>query len=93
MVTGWQIRELQADSEASAAALSSWLAAAQAQAPLTDACTKANVDAEANWLQATLVDVLTRHAKPIRLCAYSKRWWNSEIKEARRAYAAVCKRF
>ena len=48
---------------------------------------KEDLEYEAAWLEETLTKTLDKHAKPIRITAYSKRWWNSEVKEARFHYA------
>ena len=48
---------------------------------------KEDLENEAAWLEETLTKTLDKHAKPIRITAYSKRWWNPEVKEARFHYA------
>lgn len=50
-------------------------------------CQKENLEYEVAWLEKTLTKTLNKHAKSIRITAYSKRWWNSEVKEARFQYA------
>jgi hypothetical protein len=38
-----------------------------------------DLENEAAWLEEILIEILDKHAKPIRITAYSKRWWNSEV--------------
>ena len=46
---------------------------------------------EAIWIQDTLTEALNQHAKPIQLTPYSKRWWGTQVKEARGTYARARK--
>ena len=43
------------------------------------------VEQEAAWCQEAMSKVLDATAKTIRICTQSKRWWNADIKERRRA--------
>jgi hypothetical protein len=38
-----------------------------------------DLENKAVWLEEILIEILDKHAKPIRITAYSKRWWNSKI--------------
>ena len=44
-------------------------------------------------MQATLTSVLDRHAKPVKLCARSKRWWRPELRHARSLWASARKQW
>jgi hypothetical protein len=72
-VTGWQIQALQADSQALEEAKEMWQAEAERRELLNDACSSADVEEEAIWVQETLTAVLDRHAKPVRVTPRSKR--------------------
>ena len=85
-VTGWQIQALQADPQALEYAKQCWEANAEQRTPLDDTCSLVDVAEEAAWIQETLSMVLNQHAKPIRVSPRSKRWWSTEIKEAREVY-------
>ena len=85
-VTGWQIQALQADSQALEEAQEMWQAEAERRELLNDACSSADVEEQAIWVQETLTAVLDRYAKPVRVTPRSKRWWNRDVKEAREAY-------
>jgi hypothetical protein len=58
---------------------------------LSDSCTEGDIAVEAIWIQDTLTEVLNQYAKPIQLTPYSKRWWGTEVKEARGVYARTRK--
>jgi len=54
-------------------------------AHLGEECMGDDVEREAEWCQEAMSKVLDANAKKIRIYAWSKRWWNGEIKERRRA--------
>uniref|UniRef100_A0A093X6J6 Phosphonoacetaldehyde hydrolase n=1 Tax=Talaromyces marneffei PM1 TaxID=1077442 RepID=A0A093X6J6_TALMA len=85
-ITGWQIGALTEDKKALEAAISTLGELMSAQPSLTDDCSLRDVEREAEWIEQSLTDVLRRYAKPIRLCARSKRWWGPHTIEARRLY-------
>ncbi|KAL2005213.1 hypothetical protein VTN00DRAFT_2423 [Thermoascus crustaceus] len=87
MITGWQIQALQAEKEALEKAAQAWKDLADNRPPLTDNCLERDIAEEAIWIQDSLTAILNQHAKPIRISPYSKRWWGSEVRQARRAYA------
>jgi hypothetical protein len=58
---------------------------------LLDSCTKGDIAIEAIWIQDNLIEVLNQYAKPIQLTPYSKRWWGTQVKKARGAYARARK--
>ncbi|KAJ5453717.1 uncharacterized protein N7458_004673 [Penicillium daleae] len=85
-VTGWQIQALQADSQTLENAKQMWQANAEQRGLLDDACSVAEVEGEAVWVQEKLTAVLDQYAKPVRVTPRSKRWWNRDVKGARGAY-------
>ena len=82
-VTGWQIEALQASEEALKLATIAWNSEAEGRLPLGDQNTEEDLIREAYWVQDTLTSLLDRHAKAIRICARSKRWWKSGLRQAR----------
>ncbi|QKX53974.1 uncharacterized protein TRUGW13939_01054 [Talaromyces rugulosus] len=92
-ITGWQIEALQVNEEALKLATAAWASEAVGHPPLSDQCTEEDLAREANWVQDTLTSVLDRHAKAVRLCARSKRWWKPELRQARSLWAAARKRW
>jgi hypothetical protein len=52
-----------------------------------------NLENEAAWLKETLIKTLDKHVKLIRITAYFKRWWNSEVQEAKYHYAKAKKAY
>jgi ribonuclease HI len=89
VTTGWRVRELMEDEETLEKAHSTWKEISEPRPHLTDACSKEEVESEAIWLEEALTKVLNRHAKPVRLCARSKRWWSPAIDAKRAHYARV----
>jgi len=64
-----------------------WMELAKERAHLSTECTEDEVEQEAAWCQEAMSSVLNSTAKKIRICAKSKRWWNADIKERRKAVA------
>jgi hypothetical protein len=54
---------------------------------IDDLSSKEDLENEAIWIEKTLIDALNLYAKPLRITAYSKRWWNSTVEKARLKYA------
>jgi hypothetical protein len=50
-------------------------------------------DADAQWISDSLIAVLQQPAKPLRICAWLKRWWNAHIDKLRRVLGAVKQSF
>jgi ribonuclease HI len=86
-ITGWQIQTLLEDQDAADKAKAAWEEKAAQRMRLSDSCSSESVVEEAEWLQSTLTEVLNQNAKALRVSAFSKRWWNAEIKEKRRQFA------
>jgi len=57
---------------------------AKEKAQLDAECTEDKVEQEAAWCQEAMSSVLDAMAKKIRICARSKGWWNTDIRERRR---------
>ncbi|ODM18159.1 hypothetical protein SI65_06030 [Aspergillus cristatus] len=86
-VTGWQIQTLQANPQALEEAKGDWQARTESRPCLGNSCSSEDLAGEAIWIQEALTAVLNRHAKQLRVTPLSKRWWGTEIKEARRTYS------
>ena len=56
-----------------------------ASAVLADDSTLEEVDMAAVMLREAIVGTLDQHARPKRWCSRSKRWWNPELKDLRKA--------
>jgi hypothetical protein len=78
---GWNLAAMSKLDEKAAQKL--WKELEGQRARLDEECTGDDVEREAEWCQETLSKVLDDKAKKIRICARSKRWWNSEITERR----------
>ncbi|EED18393.1 reverse transcriptase, putative [Talaromyces stipitatus ATCC 10500] len=92
-VTGWQIEALLGNKEALQEAKDTWNELAKTQPILTDTTSTEEVEREAEWIERTLTEVLNKHCKQIRLCAQSKRWWNSEIEAEQSVYSKARKAY
>jgi hypothetical protein len=62
-----------------------WREFANERAHLGAECTADEVEHEAAWCKKAMSSILNAAAKKIRICARSKRWWNADIKERRKA--------
>ena len=60
---------------------------------LTSECTKEDLDKEVEWFESKIAELLNNHAKITRVCAYSKRWWNNDVVEARSKWARDKRKF
>ncbi|KAI7704569.1 hypothetical protein KC353_g13409 [Hortaea werneckii] len=90
----WNIDRLRANEQAMNEAGDHWRSLSEGR-PVIKAwgATAAELEAEASWIQKSLIDVLDKHAPGTQPHARSKRWWSSEIKlermrfgQARRGY-------
>jgi hypothetical protein len=70
----------------------SWEKAATEKGLLGPQCTKEELDQEVNWIENTLTGILNQFARPIRITPFFKRWWTSEVQEARTEYARAKRR-
>src|SRR5699024_8586358 len=86
-ITGWQIQTLRANAQALGEAKADWQARTESRPCLGDSCSSEDLAGEAIWIQEALTAVLNQHAKQLRVTPLSKRWWGTEIKEARRTYS------
>jgi hypothetical protein len=81
-VVGWNSAAImEKDAEA---AEKQWRELAKERAQLEAECTEDEVEQEALWCKEAISTVVDATAKKIRICARSKRWWNTEVKETRR---------
>jgi len=82
-VVGWN---LAATTEEDAnGAKKQWMELAKDSAHLDVECTPDEVEQEAAWYQGALGSVLHPMAKKIRSCGKLNRWWNTDIRESRKA--------
>jgi len=82
-VGGWNLAAMtEKDLEA---AEKLWRELVKERAHLDAECTEDEVEHEAAWCQEAMSSVLNATAKKIRIWARSKRWWNTDIKERRKA--------
>ena len=80
-VVGWNLAAMTEEDAMGAEKL--WMELAKERAHLDAECTADKVEQEATWCQETMGNVLDATAKMIRICAESKRWWNTDIREKR----------
>ena len=58
----------------------------------SDSSSRQDLEDEIEWIHDTLIEVLNTHTKVVTICARSKRWWNDEIREKRRALGRAVRR-
>ena len=92
-VTGWDVSALMGDAEGMEAAKHTWKRLISPYPCLTDDCALGEVENEAVLVENSLIGVLRAHAREIRLCARSKRWWGPQTIEARGAYIKAYKAY
>lgn len=92
-ITGWNIDKLQKDENQLELAYSHWKDISKNRPLIDNLSNKEDLENEALWIENMLTETLNLHAKPLRITAYSKRWWNSIIKEARFKYSQTRRKF
>ena len=85
--TGWDIDGLTKDEEKHKQAQEEWLKKVQNRGLISKSSSQKDLENEAVFIQETLIIVLDETAKKLRITAYSKRWWNNTVKEARLKYS------
>lgn len=85
-MSGWSTQNLLLDKWLLQAAKEEWEEASIDQPHLSFSSTKEDLDKEVEWFESKLVRLLNNHAKVTRIMAYSKRWWNEEVAEARKTW-------
>jgi hypothetical protein len=78
-ITGWNIDRLKEDPEALEKVKEEYLSRAIYRPKIDYNSQQEDLENEAAWLEKALIETLDKYAKPIRITAYSKRWWNSEV--------------
>ncbi len=86
-MTGWSIKNLLQDRGLWQAAKDEWQRLSLGHDYLSHLSTKEDLEKEVEWFQSKIVELLDKHAKITRISAYSKRWWNKEVAEARLCWA------
>ena len=82
-VAGWNLAAMSEEDVEAAEKL--WTELVKERAHLDADRSADEVEQEAAWCQEAMSKVLDATAKSIRICTQSKRWWNADIKERRRA--------
>jgi hypothetical protein len=93
MVTGWDVSRLMGHAEEIEAAEHTWERLTSPYPGLTDNCSAGEIEDEAVLVENSLIGVLKAHAREIRLCARSKRWWGPRTMEARGIYTKAYKAY
>jgi Reverse transcriptase (RNA-dependent DNA polymerase)/Endonuclease-reverse transcriptase len=91
-ITGWDIDKLLKNEKRLELATIHWQETAINRSLIDDLSNKEDLENEASWIEETLIDTLNLYAKPLRITAYSKRWWNSTVEKARLKYAQAKRR-
>lgn len=86
---GWDITGLVRDKEQLGKAKKEWLdlMSRLPYAYLRDTSTVQDLESQAEGIQLAAVQALDRHARKVRICTMSKRWWNEDINNERKAVA------
>ena len=92
-ITGWNIDKLQKNEKQLELAHSYWKENSENRSLIDNLFNNDDLENEAIWLQEMLTKTLDLYAKPLRITAYSKRWWNSTVKEARFKYSQARREF
>ena len=87
----WSIQNLLEDENLRRATKDEWEKFRSGHNCLTPFSTKEDLDTEVEWFEKSVTELLNNHAKVTRVSAYSKRWWNEEIAEARFSWAKAKK--
>jgi len=82
-VVGWNLAAMTEEDAKAAEKL--WMELVKERAHLDAECTADEVEQEAAWCQEAMGNVLNATGKKIRICAKSKSWWNTDIRERRKA--------
>ena len=90
--SGWSIQKLLEDGKRLQAAQEDWENSSARQVHLNYSSTKEDLDKEVEGFESRLAQLLNAHAKVLRITAYSKRWWNDEVTQARKIWAQDKKR-
>jgi hypothetical protein len=83
-IRGWAILDLVSDEEKKKEAHQEWLSYTNNRPILNDSSEVQQLEDEADWIQQAIIQILDKHARTIRICARSKRWWNEKIEERMR---------
>ena len=88
-VKGWAITELLADDNKTDEAKREWQSQMAGRPMLSNTAEVDQLEEEAQHIQDSMVRVLDMHARKIRLCARSKKWWSEAIQERRKDLGRV----
>lgn len=85
--SGWNIQKLLENKKDLQAAREDWEKSDAEQAYLDFSITKKDLDKAVEDFENRLTRLLNTHAKALRITAYSKRWWNEEVAQARKTWS------
>ena len=88
---GWDIGSLMKDKELLNKTRKSWEEKIGRTPSLRDDATREELEVQAERIQECIIGALDEHAKKVRICARSKRWWNEDIAKERREAARARK--
>ncbi len=83
---GWSIQNLLEDEGLRRATKDEWEEFRSGHNYLTPFSTKDDLDTKVEWFEKSVTELLNNHVKVTRVSAYSKRWWNKEVAEARSSW-------
>ena len=89
--TNWDIKNLVEDDEKLKKATAEWKLASQERPYLLPSCSQEDLKEEVSWLEDQLIRVLDSNARINYVTSYSKRWFNEEVKKARRDFGRASK--
>ena len=92
-ITGWNIQKLEKDEKQLNQAYSYWQEISKNQPLIDEFSMEEDLEDEANWIEKSLTKTLDLFVKPIRITAFSKRWWNSTVKETRSTYSQMRRKY
>lgn len=64
-----------------------WIEGCTSRSYISSTSLKEDLDQEVEWFESRLSSLLDKHAKILYVSPFSKRWWNQEVAEARKAWA------
>jgi hypothetical protein len=78
-ITGWNIDELKQDSKILEKAKEEYSFLVLHRSIIDYNSQKEDLENEVTWIEESLTKILNKYAKPIRITAYSKRWWSPKV--------------
>ena len=88
---GWDIGSLVKDKELLCKTRKTWEEKIGKVPRLGDNASVEELETQAEEVQRAIIEALDKHARKVRVCARSKRWWNDDIVKERREAARARK--